>query len=399
MIYINNTGLGFIIARKLVSLGIRGSIFPFNGYFTEEELNSVEDLTVTSSDSLNGIEELRNLRSLSIFGKAQVDSEVENHYEDISKLKLLEELSIFDVPNIDELDLTGLDSLKKLIVVNNYNLCSISGLCDLKSLLEIVICGNNIRRLDDAISYIDNTADARRNIIDVLLFSETFPRDSKERRYLANRVYSNHSNIKFGEMLEFNRECYVLEFSDMLNMNAKSKAIISRLKMQDDDNLTKARKIHDYIVKNVSYDYNGIDIRNLIYNSGEDLSQYKNEYFRRRALVINSSFSAIMNNNSVCDGYVNAMRLLLNIEGIESRKVLCSAKSQCSTEPDHVIIKFRTSPNSEWLYADPEGEQRTGKNFFGLSYDEISESHVIFDYSNLKQGGNVYCYGKQQLDI
>ncbi len=390
---IDNTNLGFSVLKKLVKLGVRRSVFPFDGTFTEDELNEIKELTMTSNDSFHEIEKLKNLKSLTIIGEPHIDNEICNCYQEIFGLSGLEELCIYDVANITELDLTNFESLKKLIVVNNYNLSNIVGLCNLKGLSQVVICGNNVRKLENAIDYIDNTADARTNILDVLVFTQTFPRDSRERKHLASNVYSNHSNIKFGEMLEFNRECYVLEYSDMLNLSAKSRAILSRSKMQDDDNFTKAKKINDYLVKNIHYDYSGIDTRNVIYNSGDDLSCHENEYFRRRALFINSSFSAIMNNSSVCDGYVNAMRLLLNIEGIESRKVLCSAKSNLSIEPDHVIIKFRINPDSEWLYADPEGEQRTGESFFGLSYDEISKSHTIFDDFDSKKAEKVYKYG------
>lgn len=393
MAYIDNTNLAFTILKKLVKLGVRESVFPFDGEFTDDELNSIESLAMTSNDSFREISKLSNLKKLTIVGEPQTDSDLDNCYEEIFQLFNLESLSIHEVTNIGYLDLTNMKSLKRLILVNNYNLNNIDGLSDLKGLQEVVVCGNSIRKLDNAIEYIENTSNARTNILDVLMFIQTFPRDSKERKFLASHVYSKYSNIKFGEMLEFNRECYTLEYTDMLGMSAKSRAIISRLKMQDDDALTKASKINDYIVKNVHYDYDGINSRSIIYNSGEDLSQNKNEYFKKRALVINSSYSAIMNNSSVCDGYVNAMRFLLNIEGIESRKVLCSAKSKVSYEPDHVIIKFKIDSDSDWLYADPEGEQRTGTSFFGLSYDEISKTHTIFDECNTSFGDKVLKYG------
>ena len=392
MIYIDNTNLAFAILKKLVKIGERRGIFPFDSSFSSEELDKIESLTMTSGDSFSGISKLRNLKRLTIMGETHIDSDFNNNYEEIFELSNLESLSFYEVGNIDFIDLSKLVLLKRLILVNNYNLTQINGLSSLKLLEEVVICGNSIRKIDDPIEYIKNTSNVRTNILDVLMFNDTFPRDSKERRFLDIQIRSMYSNIKFGEMLEFNNECYTLEFTDMLDMSAKSKSIISRLKMQNDDEMTKAYKIYNYIVENVHYDYKGIDGRNLIYSSGDDLSHHENEYFKRRALVINSSYSAIMNNSSVCDGYVNAMRLLLNNEGIESRKVLCSAKSRVSYEPDHVIIKFRTSPESEWLYADPEGEQRTGTCFFGLSYDEISKSHVIFDECSFKQESKVYKY-------
>ena len=393
MVYIENTNLAFAVLKKLVKMGLRRSIFPFDSTFSEDELHSIESIAMTSNDSFREISKLPNLKNLTIVGEVSNDGDLENCYEEIFQLSQLESISIHEVNNIDYLDFSNMKNLRKIILVNNYNLCLVNGLSELKSLEEVVICGNSIRKLDNAIEYIRNTKDARTNILDVLIFGETFPRDSKERKFLDSQIRSMYSNIKFGEMLEFNRECYTLEYTDMLDMSAKTRAIISRLKMSMDDDITKASKINNYIVENVRYDYDGIDSRTVIYNSGQDLSQHKNEYFKKRALVINSSYSAIMNNNSVCDGYVNAMRLLLSIEGIESRKVLCAAKSKDSYEPDHVIIKFRVDPDSEWLYADPEGEQRTGMSYFGLSFDEISKTHTIFDEGTTVVGDKVLSYG------
>lgn len=394
MVYFNNTSLAFTILKKLVKNGVRESIFPFDSSFTEEEINLIESLAMTSNDSFYEISKLNNLKSLAIIGMGYTDSHFDNSYEEIFNLNKLEKLSVQEVINIYNLDLTNLTHLKKLILINNYNLNTIPGLCDLKNLNEVVVCGNGINSISNPISYVKNTSNSRTNILDVILFATSFPRDSKARKFLATQIYLQRSNIKFGEMLEFNRECYTLNYSDMVNMSAKSKAILSRLELKNDDKLKQAKKINDYIIKIVKYDTEGLNNRTVIYNSGYDLSEPKNEYQKRQALVINSSQSAIMSNLSVCDGYVNAMRLLLSMINIESRKVLCSAKSNDASEADHVIIKFRFSKDSEWIYADPEGEQRTGMNFFGLSYNDISKTHKLFDEEIIESGSKVYKYEK-----
>ena len=249
MVYFNNTSLAFTILKKLVKNGVRESIFPFDSSFTEEEINLIESLAMTSNDSFYEISKLNNLKSLAIIGMGYTDSHFDNSYEEIFNLNKLEKLSVQEVINIYNLDLTNLTHLKKLILINNYNLNTIPGLCDLKNLNEVVVCGNGINSISNPISYVKNTSNSRTNILDVILFATSFPRDSKARKFLATQIYLQRSNIKFGEMLEFNRECYTLNYSDMVNMSAKSKAILSRLELKNDDKLKQAKKINDYIIK------------------------------------------------------------------------------------------------------------------------------------------------------
>ena len=226
MVYFNNTSLAFTILKKLVSLGVRGSVFPFDSSFAEEELALIDSITMTSNDCFDEISKLNNLKNITIMGIDYIDSDFDNSYSEIFKVEKLESLSINEVTNIEYLDLTNLKELKKLILVNNYNLNKIDGLSNLKSLEKVVICGNGITNIDNPIDYVKNTSNARTNILDVILFATCFPRDSKARKYLSSQIYLQRSNIKFGEMLEFNRECYTLNYSDMVNMSAKSKAIL-----------------------------------------------------------------------------------------------------------------------------------------------------------------------------
>ena len=179
MIYFNNTTLAFTILKKLVSMGIRESVFPFDSYFKEEELDLIESITLTSNDSFYEISYLKNLKSVTIMGIDYIDNDVNNSYEEIFKLSKLELLSIHEVNNIEYLDLTNLKGLKKLILINNYNLNRIDGLSELCNLDQVVICGNGITSIDNPIDYVKNTSNARTNILDVILFASSFPRDSK----------------------------------------------------------------------------------------------------------------------------------------------------------------------------------------------------------------------------
>ena len=116
MVYINNSNLVFTILEKLVNNNMRGSIFPVCGEFTEEEIASIESLTLTEQDDISEISKLTNLRTLTIVASKCPDADVcENNYEEISRLKSLETLSIINVRNIKHLNITNLKKLKTII--------------------------------------------------------------------------------------------------------------------------------------------------------------------------------------------------------------------------------------------------------------------------------------------
>ena len=130
MIYINNSNLVFIILEKLVNNNMRGSIFPVCGEFTEEEIASIESLTLTEQDDLSELSKLTNLKSLTIIpSKCSIDDICENNYEEISFLKNLETLSIMNARNLKCLNVVN---LKKNIVrckncghITEKEICSI----------------------------------------------------------------------------------------------------------------------------------------------------------------------------------------------------------------------------------------------------------------------------------
>lgn len=376
-IYIENTTLAFTILKRLVKNGIRDSVFPFESTFSQEELNSVEKITFTSTDSLEGIEILKNLKTLCIVGNSSLDDfdDVDIDYNCINSLNELQNLHIIENDNIFNLDISNLKNLKSLRLVNNENLNNIVGLSKLKKLEEVIICGNDIKDFDNPIEYIKNTMNTKINILDVIMYHKLFGSNPIIKNYLKDKINSNWSNISFGEMLYFDNECYELNFHQMEEMYIKACNIISRLNLGDNekDNILK---VYEYIVNNLEYDYDGLDMRTQLYIEKNLFQEKDNEYFKKRMLFINSSYSAIMDNKSVCDGYVNMMKFLLNIKDIESRKILCSFNDSLSIKPDHVIIKVKS--DNEWYYCDPEKENNgSNLDFFMKDLEDIQKTHKI----------------------
>lgn len=368
IIYFNNTSLAYTILKELIKNGMRTSILNFDSSFSKLEIKSITSLKITSCDELEGIDQLFNLKNLYIEGCSHNTCSQVNKLEFLKKIPSLEKLVIYSVDNIYEVNIRELTTLTELVFVNNYNLSKIHGIESLTNLKKVVICGNNIIKLDDVKKYIENTSEAKVNILDVNMFHENFGIDSEILQMLESKLHSHFSNISFGEMLEFNKECFELSYHQMLDMYKKALKILQTLTLCENDDLYNAKKIYDYIANNVEYNHKLLKERENLYKERDGIEV--DDYIKRRMLVINSSYSAIMSKESVCDGYANMMRLLLSICNIESKKVLCSMKSSLYTRPEHVILKFRIG--DEWKYADPQKG-----NFFNLTIDEISETHEL----------------------
>lgn len=61
-----NNSLSITILEKLVKIGKRANIFNFNGTFTEDELDAIDELVVSNCDGLDGLSNLKNLKNLTI---------------------------------------------------------------------------------------------------------------------------------------------------------------------------------------------------------------------------------------------------------------------------------------------------------------------------------------------
>jgi len=251
------------------------------------------------------------------------------------------------------------------------------GVSQLKNLEQVVICGNDISKIDNPKDYIDNTGNCKLNILDINMFFKTFYKEPEIFKYLEEKINMISTNIKFGEMLKFDNECYVLEFSEFLKMFYITHQMVSAFILDSHTDFEKALMIYKYIVNNVKYDYEGLNYRDKLYHENNEIFK-QNTYLKQRILLINSSYSAIINGKAVCDGYMNAMRFAFSMCDIKSKKILCSVTTNSPWKTDHVIIKFKDKENDTWLYCDPEKQQKhKNRNYFGLTIDEISKTHTF----------------------
>lgn len=363
--------LVYEINRSLIELGLKKSFFPIDGYFNIEDLDKIKNIKLDSMVNTLELSLLKNLKSLVIN-----QGSGENIDANLRDLPQLERLIICNNSQLNSLDIMDLKSLKELIIINNCQLNNLTGIEQLTKLEKVIICGNKIRKLDDPILYIQNTSNTKTNILDVMMYQDTFGESLRNRNFLEKNIVSGWSNISFGEVLLFDSKCYEISYYQMRDMYNKAKKIISNLKLNDDTDIDKVYKVYDYIVKTLKYDYNALNYRSEEYYNAREKNIYEDEYFSKRFLVINTSYGAIMLHKAVCEGYVNMMILLLNICGIESEKVSCKMRNSNSNSFDHVAIKFKI--DNKWYYADPEREQVNQQvEFFALEKSDFQKTHYL----------------------
>lgn len=376
-IKIDNYSLAILICQELIQLGIRQTFFPFDSTFSQFELEQIESLVISGCDSIKGIEKLTNLKYLTILGvnlnSFQGSTHSQNNIGDfgyLNLLKKLEKLSIIYDFQIEDLDISSLDGLKSLRLFCNPKLRIIQGLDTKQQLEEVSICGCPIEDIGNVKLYIDNTKDTVINIWDIEMFTSLL-KDLSLRNYIKGKMYDNLTNLSFGEHIYFYDEVYVMDWYQMNDMYNRANRILRELHLEELGHKAKAYAIYQYIIKHLQYDYEGLKYRDKNYEAFEYMNGEEKKYFMRRLATINSSFGALTRRKVVCDGYVNLMKFLLAICGIESRTVICSHQGRL-----HSAIKFKI--DGIWYYADPEQDQRLNYiQYFGLTYSEFSTVYTL----------------------
>lgn len=136
---------------------------------------------------------------------------------------------------------------------------------------------------------------------------------------------------------------------DIIILNYKIDEIIKNNILETDTNRQKIKKIHDYIIKNTSYDKD---------RSDKKIINYKSE----------NAYGVLIENYGLCGGYTDAMMLFLERFNIPSIKI--------STE-NHIWNYVKL--NDEWLHLDVTWDGPTtkdGQNILDDSYFLITESEL-----------------------
>ena len=143
------------------------SVFdPHYREFREEDLALIERLDIVNFKDIKDLIYFPNLKTLNLRSASYNDILPDLHYDDcgiinhitdfsvLPSLKNLDTLVIENDVYIEELDLTGLDKLRTLIVVNNPRLSTLKGFEDLPGLNYVIMYGNAISSPIDMQRYI-----------------------------------------------------------------------------------------------------------------------------------------------------------------------------------------------------------------------------------------------------
>jgi hypothetical protein len=316
-------------------------------------------LLINSETPIYYIEELKNLRTIKIYGEEIQYQKEKIDYSEINKFENLEDLVIIDNYNIEEINVSNLKKLHTIILLNNKNLKKINGLENLKQLNTIIIVGNKIKKINEFRKFLENTIQSKIIKLDINMY-----------HYLnkSDIIESRNNTINFAEKISVG-QFYNLTLDMMEELYRKGIEIIEKIDKKE--KLEIAKEIYKYLVKTLTYDYENLELRNKYILEGKSIEVYKNDY-----KDINSSYCALMNNKVVCEGYANAFRFLTNIKNIEAENITCYLKkaNKVFEYYNHTASRFRI--DNQWLYCDAQIEENDIE-YFGLKREEFEKTHKL----------------------
>lgn len=385
------------IKKELEKKGLRDpSLTKMTDYnkFTKQELASIKSLSLEDDmfKDISVLEYMTNLKVLSIKSRkahevtSLTSSEARFNYDGfrsqikdyspISKLKSLEYLSIENEDGLETLDLGQLENLGELELLHNRNLSSITGLDKLRKLSTLKLLKNNISEPFDLPSLIEQ------NFCDVSIDVDLYP--------ALRKKYPNLPEIISEKSKQGQRCSWIENVSDfdenklytplMEKMNNKVQEILDDIVGKDYSDIEKITAIYEYITQNVKYDQEALDasenkeLEKEFAKTRGSLSETIKDTLQRKQ----SSYNAIMENRSVCEGYTNMMHYMLKSVGIESVACSCSTKKgqKVVTGANITHAVLRAKVGNDWFYFDPTND--AGEKDFRYFMKTKEEFNLIF---------------------
>lgn len=325
--------------------------------------HSVSALNISTITSLDDIKDFNLLRYLNIYTMNALEL-----YEDclvdtsnLSRLKSLRSLVLENDDHIRELKVYGLKNLHRLSITSCHNLRKIGGLKSLTNLRELIIYDTpniDLDFLNRVVEFINSNQNLTRIILDINFFNFF---DERQLEILRS------NNVMFAEKLGI-KDNYIFTFKMMEEFNRRVLEIYRQIheRCKNSDDILYA--IYEY-VRSIDYDDESLLNRQKYLENGGIIYRYSNRY-----KSINSSYSALLKNKAVCEGYVNLLKYFYNLEGVDLYPVICDYKNS-----SHVAAKALIGGVE--LYFDPELDHRfNNHNDYGISKDEFLRNHDILFY-------------------
>lgn len=396
-IIVNDMSLALLLRNTLEKSGNRNPKYKQLDYkrFTPEELASITRLRLEGSsfEDISVLKYCTNLKELSIISenaknvRTELSNEAKYNYlmrknkitdfSVISGLTNLEFLTISFDENLKSLDLSKLKQLTSLKLDHNPNLTEVKGIDSLEELSELSLYGNSISHPFDVPSMMRNGM-----LSDIKLDFDLYPILKKQYPNLDESLFEQQRygvTCKWQENLS-NIRTNQLSILKISEMNKKAQEILSSIIQPNYSDIEKVSAIYAYIIQNVQYDY-----ESLAAAKGEKNAAYeeaKKNMGERITTILDrrqSSYNAILQGKSVCEGYTNMMHYLLSSVGVQSKTCSCSAdlnRKVVGANSNHSVIKVQIEGN--WYYFDPtwDAQENVLKNFFKTK-DEFSKTHIL----------------------
>lgn len=403
--------LSIIVNKYLVSKNLRDSqirIFdPKYTEFYEYELGQITELCITNCYDISELINFPNLKILHIksadYNKLDPsldyrESQVINHitnFSILSELPNLEELVIANDLYVSTIDLSNMQQLSKLILINNPNLKEVIGLDKLYKLNEVTMYGNNISGDNfDFDIYSKNTRLCVENTLDISMYLDIIKNNREYAKHLEELEVTGRAFVRFAEKSGF-LNCVCLSLRDLYELFLSLDIYFKKYNAYDLTESEKIEFVHRYIMNNIKFNRDLIIDRNIAYLA--DKEQYDEIPNKIRKIFNNfhSSFYAHRFKEANCEGRVNLIVFMLKMLGVEATNVHCHDNQSDRIGSNHSIARIHTDGKYSYLdasiaesysrrklleIATNYGIKDISKLFFCVDYDFMSNFVTLDSY-------------------
>lgn len=396
-IQIKDNNLAQLFVKELIALGVRKEGTSLDKImFTKEELSQITKLNIDGHqiESIEGLENCTNLTALYIESPG-LEAILENLSEEekdsylsqrksifdpsiIEKLESLEILTIKHESSLTSLDLTRLQNLRVLALENNINLLEIKGIEELKKLEELSLHQTPV----ESPLKIDQLLD-QNTLTELSLDVDMYPQLVQENPEIAEKLLEKQENeglsVNFKENLT-NLRTQELSLEKLRTMDEKVQLILEDIIDFDYTTAEKIAAIYTYITKNITQNREADALQREIQLPTTGIeSKVLDEKFERLLDEKRSTYSTIMREEGISEGYANLMHYMLRSIGVRSKVIESQTNKDMNnldSKSNHAVIRVMIDNN--WYYFDPtlDKERREFKNFFKTK-EEFRENHEL----------------------
>ena len=377
----NIDGLNYFIGASLSKQ--LGEIVGYR-YFTKDQLESLQSITISTVTNIDSISKLVNLKNLNIMcmNNREYETGFEIDYSAINSLYNLENLIILNNEHMTKLDVSNLTHLSKLILISNSNLEEIKGLDKLDHLTQVVIVGNKISNVEWIKGYLEKTLNLRTSILDYNIYKQ-IRRDTDSYSLLSYYEKSHSTSLAFAEKIGIG-EMFIYSFNMIEKIYDMAMDVIKSCINDNMSEMDKVDKLYKYVITHLEYSKEGLEERknNILYN-GNNINTYDNKF-----KYINSTYEAFIDGKVVCEGYVNMLNFLLNLVGIKSKTVYCNLRDNSFANSFYIHAANKIEIDGEWFYFDSQLETDVNNlKYFKKTRKEFDETHDILYKAEIGNNG------------